>query len=581
MIVRYELWFLKLCLFWLAGFIVVYTALSGGSEIGYGVALGIAAATAWYFDGKDAYFKPTYNAHWAMPKEVGDLFTKLTRLRGDEFLLGFTHGKPIALRRGVAGRKEMGHIAILGPTRAGKGLNIFANLLNWRGSVVVVDIKGEMFDRTSGYRADMLKQDVFRLNPTSGEETNTYDPFTEREKAEQLLSSCQAILNPAGDGSNQVFALRATFALFALLRSAKLLGEPPLTFVKRCLGMGLEGAMKHVDEVAGHDEDVRLYSTLFTSMPVSQYDWKKVGDDRFLQNSWLNMTAKLLYLLSRGIIGMTSGSDFKATDLLRKPASVYLTFKETDLGYTVHAMSAVLLSITDAIMRHRDAHPDEPFTPVLFVLDEAGIVHVPDLPRLVSTGAGRGIVFAIYVQDAAQLEAMYGPEGAKIILSNTHTKVFFTPKEEQTAEYLSKIAGKYMVENRTDTRGQQNLTSDGYGFVARELITVDDALEMPLGRVVIRSNEYPLVAAYRMEPFVLSHAREAMNMPPKTTKPTTRTPEEAAPGPRAALRPPAKVLEGERPVTPVLQGSAASELSEEEQKNWLASVMNATKDVAK
>lgn len=581
MIVRYDLWLLKLAIFWLAGFIVVFTALSGGSEVGYGVALVIAAATALYFDGKDAHFKPTYNAHWAMPGEVGDLFVKLTRLRGDEFLLGFTHGKPIALRRGVAGRKEIGHVGFFGPTRAGKGLNIFANLFNWRGSVVVVDIKGEMFDRTSGYRADVLKQDVYRLNPSSGEETNRYDPFAEREASEQLFASCQAILNPAGDGSNQVFALRATFALFAALRTAKLQGEAPLSFVKTCLGLGLEGAMKHIDQVGGHDEDVRLYSTLFTSMPVKQYDWKKVGDDRFLQNSWLNMTAKLLYLLSRGIIGMTSGSDFKATDLLKKPTSVYLTFKETDLGYTVHAMSAVLLSMTDAIMRHRDAHPDDPFTPVLFVFDEAGIVHVPDLPRLVSTGAGRGVVFAIYVQDAAQLEAIYGPEGAKTILSSTHTKVFFTPKDETTAEYLSKLGGKYMVQSVTDTRGHQNLLSDAHGFMARELLTVDGAQAIPLGRVVIRSNEYPMLAGYRMEPFVLPHAREAMSMPPKTTKPMTRTVENVLEGPGVALRPPAKVLSGERPVSPVLQANAASELPEDEQKSWLANVMDVTKKVDK
>lgn len=45
-------------------------------------------------------------------------------------------------------------VMLVAPTRSGKGVGtIIPNLLNWNQSCIVVDIKGENFDVTSGFRA--------------------------------------------------------------------------------------------------------------------------------------------------------------------------------------------------------------------------------------------------------------------------------------------------------------------------------------------------------------------------------------------------------------------------------------------
>jgi type IV secretory pathway TraG/TraD family ATPase VirD4 len=49
--------------------------------------------------------------------------------------------------------KDRGHVAVIAPSRSGKGLDLTEALLAWPGAAVVVDPKGEQWNRTAGYRA--------------------------------------------------------------------------------------------------------------------------------------------------------------------------------------------------------------------------------------------------------------------------------------------------------------------------------------------------------------------------------------------------------------------------------------------
>ena len=58
-------------------------------------------------------------------------------------------------------------VLVAAPTRSGKGVGVvIPNLLTYPGSVVVLDIKGENYDRTSGFRRQH-GQHVFRFSPFS------------------------------------------------------------------------------------------------------------------------------------------------------------------------------------------------------------------------------------------------------------------------------------------------------------------------------------------------------------------------------------------------------------------------------
>ncbi|MGJ0484318.1 MAG: type IV secretory system conjugative DNA transfer family protein [Methylomicrobium sp.] len=74
-------------------------------------------------------------------------------------------------------RDGNGHLLTIAPTRAGKGTGqIILNLLTWRGSVLVVDIKGENYSLSAGYRKNKLGQKIIRFAPFE-KESEIWNPI--------------------------------------------------------------------------------------------------------------------------------------------------------------------------------------------------------------------------------------------------------------------------------------------------------------------------------------------------------------------------------------------------------------------
>ena len=93
------------------------------------------------------------------------------------------------------------HVLVAAPTRSGKGVGIvIPNLLSWPGSAVVLDIKYENHELTSGLRA-AHGQRVFRFSPADAEgRSHRYNPLDSvRDQAAHRISDLQrlaAILLP-------------------------------------------------------------------------------------------------------------------------------------------------------------------------------------------------------------------------------------------------------------------------------------------------------------------------------------------------------------------------------------------------
>ena len=68
------------------------------------------------------------------------------------------------------------HIAVIAPTRSGKGVSLIVpTLLTWAESVFVLDSKGESFNLTAGYRDAGLGTRVLRFNPASEDSAERYN----------------------------------------------------------------------------------------------------------------------------------------------------------------------------------------------------------------------------------------------------------------------------------------------------------------------------------------------------------------------------------------------------------------------
>src|SRR5205823_13819363 len=82
-------------------------------------------------------------------------------------------------------RRELGNLLIVAPTRGGKGLLATSQLLSWQHSVVVNDIKGELFAATAGYRATLGT--VYVIDPSGV--GHRFDPLHNKQTEDEFYSS--------------------------------------------------------------------------------------------------------------------------------------------------------------------------------------------------------------------------------------------------------------------------------------------------------------------------------------------------------------------------------------------------------
>ncbi|MFX5839489.1 type IV secretory system conjugative DNA transfer family protein, partial [Acinetobacter baumannii] len=81
------------------------------------------------------------------------------------------------------------HVLLAAPTRSGKGVGIvIPNLLSWRDSVVVLDIKRENYNLTAGFRKQH-GQAVYLFNPVASDfSTHRWNPFTYVNTDDQVFA---------------------------------------------------------------------------------------------------------------------------------------------------------------------------------------------------------------------------------------------------------------------------------------------------------------------------------------------------------------------------------------------------------
>src|SRR6266566_4504494 len=98
-------------------------------------------------------------------------------------------------------RPELGNLLIVAPTRSGKGLLAVSQLLTWHHSVIVNDVKGDLFTQTAGFRC--LLGPVYVLGPTGA--GHRYDPLAGKATEDALYSSAAHLLH-----GQDIFSQRAT-----------------------------------------------------------------------------------------------------------------------------------------------------------------------------------------------------------------------------------------------------------------------------------------------------------------------------------------------------------------------------------
>src|SRR5690606_13914370 len=353
------------------------------------------------------------------------------------------------------------------PTRSGKGVGVvIPNLLDYRESVVVLDIKQENFELTSGWRASQ-GQEVYLFNPFAEDRrTHRWNPLTyvSSDPAFRIsdLMSIAAMLYPDGADEQKFWVSQARNAfmafslyLFENWEDMKQSGFPSQH------GVPTLGAVYRLS--SGDGSELKTYlqalskkdflspnaKTAFANL-LSQADEtfaSIMGTFKEPLNAWINPV----------LDAATSGDDFLLTDVRRKRMTIYIGIQPNKLA---EARLIVNLFFSQLINQNTKALPntDPSLThQCLLLMDEfTSIGKVEIIATAIAYMAGYNIRLLPIIQSMAQLDAVYGKDVSRTMITNHALQIVYAPREQQDANDYSEMLGYTTVrkKNRSRSWGQ-------------------------------------------------------------------------------------------------------------------------------
>jgi type IV secretion system protein VirD4 len=383
-----------------------------------------------FFQRLRAYFKETQSLHTARFASLYELTGLLTpTLTNTSLLLGVSQFNQALTVRPTQLRRELGNLLVVAPTRGGKGLLATSQLLTWPRSVIVNDVKGELFTQTAGYRATLGK--VFVIDPTGV--SHCFDPLQDRRTEDALVSAATHLLYEP-DERDKVFTQRAITMLTQVFLAARIEGYPPLSYVRSLIRSPLPDVAVRLHAI---DPDLATQFLQVRFDPASSD--KAVFDNKFLVSAWETVTSRLKPLLTETVVRTLAGTDFTAQEIMcsQQPVTVYLRWPERDLLALSPLVRLLWGSLIDSLIATYDHAQGKHCQPVLLLIDEAGRTAIPSLADHATTVVGRGISLWIAIQDLNQLNAVYGKAWAHVLRNNMESQLYYRPNDQETAKYMA------------------------------------------------------------------------------------------------------------------------------------------------
>lgn len=451
------------------------------------------------------------SAHYASLKELRD-----TRLFGNGngvYVGGWTHKKKLHYLR----HNGPEHIIAIAPTRSGKGVGlVIPTLLSWPHSVVVLDIKGENWETTSGWRQAHAKNKVMKFEPTSLDNTVSFNPLNEVRlgtdyEVADVQNIATMIVDPDGKGLTDHWAKTAQALLVGAILHVLYMTKSTKDEVGSLSDVAslLSDSNRSVEAVL--EEMVTSQHTGSGTHPVvssAARDMLNKSDNE--RSGVLSTAVSFLSLYRDPIIAKnTKRSSFKLKDLMSEtPTSLYLVVNPSNKDRVRPLIRLVLTQLIRKLTEGHSFLPNDPRQRLLLLIDEFPSFGKLDVfQESLAYMAGYGIKVYLIVQDVSQLHGVYGRHES--ILSNCHIRVAFAPNNLETAKLLSEMAGTMTVVKKSySASGNRfsavlNKVTESVQEIQRPLMTPDECMRLP---GAIKNNEGKIISAGEMLIFVAGTA---------------------------------------------------------------------------
>lgn len=356
-------------------------------------------------------------------------------------------------------------ITIGGPGSGKSQAHVIPNLLRYPGSAIVLDVKGELWDATAGYR--MRFGPVYRFAPTdpSGR-THRYNPFDfisnnpDQAAVDCSVFSYQVIADnpnlhdPFWEGKARDFVW--AFAMYLALSP-----DPDMRNLETLSALfGLEVPKKRAAKNADDDDDeeeapqepnefMGLIQQLLilghqTGIPdliaCANAMLGSMGNQRL--ESILDNARRHLAVFGRAGFTRTalSASDWSPQQLRSKPGTtVYICIPPGELKAFAPIVRLMLTQHSRILQRYA-AKPDE--LPITFFLDEMPqLGNFKSILEVQDVGRGAGLRLWMFAQSLGQLSEAFGRDRYAGVVNTCRVRSFLQPDAE-SAKFIAPNLGQ-------------------------------------------------------------------------------------------------------------------------------------------
>lgn len=354
-------------------------------------------------------------------------------------------------------------VILAAPTRSGKGVGIVVpNCLNYSDSLVVLDIKGENFDITSGFRAKH-GQKVYLFAPfDEAGVTHRYNPleYISDDPAQRLgdIDAIGTALYSGGNQNDKFWSENAKdlfrgLCLFVLERK-----DLPKTFgeiLRQASGKG-KPLKEYIFEELKKAQDT---GHPFSNACIDCLNRVLSNSENTLAGIVATFGTPLLIFQNPRIDLATSANDFDLREVRRERMSIYFKMPPNKLkegSVLVNLFFDQLLNLNTRVLPSQDKTLKQQ---CLVLLDEmTSIGKVAMIAQAVSYMAGYNMRLLTIIQNKSQLEDVYGKAGALTLLSNHALMVMYAPSPtvQSDAQEYSEMLGYETVKSRSRTSSMQS-----------------------------------------------------------------------------------------------------------------------------
>ena len=343
---------------------------------------------------------------------------------------------------------------VLAPPGTGKTAAIvIPNLLLIKHSVLVYDIKGELFQCTAKARTKFSNVLIFDPYDPGSMQFNVFAkdalPADSLDYKSYIGQIATILFKTTGNATADFFILEArnAFIFFAYWQLVKKGATSLPSILRHILAKEeiRETIVAMLQEVEPDSIVAALGRSVLTNVPA---------EEKSTNNQFIGVVTTLKQRLDvfhdPRIEAITSNNcSIYPADLRKIPTSIYLRVRERDKISLAPLISLLFEYFSSQLLSELPGKND---IPVTFIMDEfvrlGKMQTIEDMPA-VSRGYGLNAIFI--AQDFAQIEAVYGQGAAQIFHSNCAYKVILQQNSIQTAKNISETIG-----NQTTLRISEN-----------------------------------------------------------------------------------------------------------------------------